>query len=546
METGIPIDAPLDRKFCHGEAGLPGAPDDFDVKHEALREDLAVDPSGAIAPVDLESALGVSEVPGYAHEGPDEELKQPTSHTSVGRLRVGNGRSSGSATAVGQIYPALAEFETSKRVLVWDTGSGIGKHHIFPESLSDSGTQGMTLAASGGVADHPGPGYAGRHGSGTDCRVVGAAIVYHDDLTVPVKAADQKLTGILHVPLYLATFVEGGNHDGQLHVVCALEVDMSGPALITGILGQDGAYLAQFLLQRGYDVIGLDHGGDRWRLEELGILEDLRFEPGDMCSDQDLVRAVIETRPAEIYNLASLSSVRESFLQPVATTQVTALGAMRMLEAFRVHAPEARFYQASSSEMFGKGAPAPQDETTTFEPSSPYAAAKLHAHQMARAYREAYGLFTCCGILFNHESPLRSPGFVTRKISKAAASIAAGTQKEIRLGNVEAQRDFGYAPEYVEAMWRMLQADEPRDYVVGTGEHHSPRELCQLAFERVGLRYEDHVQIDTRFLRPSEVDTLLADSSRANRELGWKPQTTFRELVELMVDAEVAELRGKG
>ena len=542
METGIPIDAPLDRKFCHGEAGLPGAPDDFDVKHEALREDLAVDPSGAIAPVDLESALRVSEVPGYAHEGPDEELKQPTSQTSVGRLRVGNGRTSGSATAVGQIYPALAEFETSKRVLVWDTGSGIGEHHIFPESLPDSGTQGMTLAASGGAADHPGPGNAGRHGSGADRRVVGAAIVYHDDLTVPVKAADQKLTGILHVPLYLATFVEGGNHDGQLHVICALEVDMSGPALITGILGQDGAYLAQFLLQRGYDVIGLDHGGDRWRLEELGILEDLRLEPGDMRSDQDLVRAVIETRPEEIYNLASLSSVRESFLQPVATTQVTALGAMRMLEAFRVHAPEARFYQASSSEMFGKGARAPQDETTTFEPSSPYAAAKLHAHQMTRAYREAYGLFACCGILFNHESPLRGPGFVTRKISKTAASIAAGMQNEIRLGNVEAQRDFGSAPEYVEAMWLMLQQEKPGDYVVATGEAHSIQRFAEVAFEVLGLSLEDHLVSDAGLLRPTDPDLVCGNSAKAKRELGWTASTGFEDLVRIMVESDQARI----
>jgi GDPmannose 4,6-dehydratase len=317
---------------------------------------------------------------------------------------------------------------------------------------------------------------------------------------------------------------------------------MSGPALITGILGQDGAYLAKFLLQRGYDVIGLDHGGDRWRLEELGILEDLRLEPGDMRSDQDLVRTVSETRPAEIYNLASLSSVRESFLQPVATTQVTALGAMRMLEAFRVHAPEARFYQASSSEMFGKGAAAPQDETTTFEPSSPYAAAKLHAHQMARAYREAYGLFTCCGILFNHESPLRGPGFVTRKISKAAASIAAGTQKEIRLGNVEAQRDFGYAPEYVEAMWLMLQQDKPGDYVVATGEAHSIRRFAEVAFEVLGLSLEDHLVSDASLLRPMDPDLVCGNSAKAKRELGWKASTGFEDLVRIMVESDQARI----
>ena len=317
---------------------------------------------------------------------------------------------------------------------------------------------------------------------------------------------------------------------------------MSKTAFITGILGQDGAYLARFLLSKGYEVAGLDHGGDRWRLEELGIVDDLRLVEGDVRSSPDVIRAVTETEPDEIYSLAALSSVRESFVNPVVTAEVTALGAMRLLDAFRTHAPEARFYQASSSEMFGRGAPALQDEATPFAPSSPYAAAKLHAHQMTRSYRHAYGLFACCGILFNHESPLRAPGFVTRKIVRAAAAIAAGKQREIRLGNLDSKRDFGYSPEYVEAMWLILQQENPGDYVVATGEAHSIHQFAEKAFQIAGISLEEHLVTDASLLRPADPGLVCGNPAKARRELGWEAKTGFEDLVRIMVEAERARV----
>lgn len=317
---------------------------------------------------------------------------------------------------------------------------------------------------------------------------------------------------------------------------------MSRTALITGILGQDGAYLARFLLQREYRVVGMDHGGDRWRLAELGIVDDLDMVEGDMRSTQDLARILTECKPDEVYNLAAQSSVRESFINPIPTTQVTALGAMRLLEAVRSHVPEARFYQASSSEMFGQDAPAPQDEQTPFSPSSPYGAAKLHAHQLTRSYRNAYGLFACTGILFNHDSPLRSPSFVTRKITRAAASIAAGKQKEIRLGNLDARRDFGYAPEYVEAMWLMLQQDRSSDYVIATGQAHSVLQFAEEAFRVAGLSLEEHLVTDSSLLRPADPGLACGNSAKARRELGWEARTGFEDLIRIMVEADQVRL----
>jgi GDPmannose 4,6-dehydratase len=317
---------------------------------------------------------------------------------------------------------------------------------------------------------------------------------------------------------------------------------MAKSALITGVLGQDGAYLSRFLLSKGYRVVGLDHGGDRWRLEELGIVDDLRLVDGDVRSTPDVIRAVTCSEPDEIYSLAALSSVRESFVNPVATAEVTAIGAMRLLEVFRSHAPEARFYQASSSEMFGQGAPALQDEATPFAPSSPYAAAKLHAHQMTRSYRHAYGLFASCGILFNHESPLRAPGFVTRKITRAAAAIAAGKQREIRLGNLDSRRDFGYSPEYVEAMWLMLQQENPGDYVVATGEAHSIHQFAEKAFQIAGLSLEEHLVTDPSLLRPADPGLVCGNPAKARRELGWEAKTGFEDLVHILVEAEQARV----
>jgi GDPmannose 4,6-dehydratase len=314
-------------------------------------------------------------------------------------------------------------------------------------------------------------------------------------------------------------------------------------ALITGITGQDGSYLAELLLGKGYEVVGMVRRSSVENHERIDHLAgQLRLEQADLLDQLSLVNLIRETRPTEIYNLAAQSFIPTSFSQPLLTGEFTALGVTRMLEAVRLVDPEIRFYQASSSEMFGRVRETPQSELTPFYPRSPYGVAKLYGHWITVNYRESYDLFACSGILFNHESPRRGREFVTRKIAIGAARIAAGLQKTLEMGNLDSKRDWGYAPEYVEAMWRMLQADEPHDYVVGTGKHNSPREFAQMAFERVGLDYEDHVRIDPRFLRPAEVDTLLADPGLAARELGWEPQTSFRELAELMVDAEVEEI----
>ncbi len=315
-------------------------------------------------------------------------------------------------------------------------------------------------------------------------------------------------------------------------------------ALITGITGQDGSYLADLLVGKGYDVVGMVRRSSVENFERIAhLVGRVRLEQADLLDQLSLVHLIREARPTEIYNLAAQSFIPTSFSQPLLTGEFTALGVTRMLEAVRLVDPEIRFYQASSSEMFGRVRESPQNEDTPFYPRSPYGVAKLYGHWITVNYRESYDLFACSGILFNHESPRRGREFVTRKIAIGAARIAAGLDETLELGNLDSKRDWGYAPEYVDAMWRMLQTDEPRDYVIGTGEHHSPRELAQIAFERVGLSYEDRVRIDPRFLRPAEVDTLLADASRAGRELGWKPQTPFRELVECMVDAEVEALR---
>ncbi len=314
-------------------------------------------------------------------------------------------------------------------------------------------------------------------------------------------------------------------------------------ALITGITGQDGSYLADLLLDKGYEVVGMVRRSSVENFERIAhLVGRVRLEQADLLDQLSLVHLIRDARPTEIYNLAAQSFIPTSFSQPLLTGEFTALGVTRMLEAVRLVDPGIRFYQASSSEMFGRVRESPQNEGTPFYPRSPYGVAKLYGHWITVNYRESYDLFACSGILFNHESPRRGREFVSRKIAIGAARIAAGLDETLELGNLDSKRDWGYAPEYVDAMWRMLQTDEPRDYVIGTGEHHSPRELAQIAFERVGLSYEDHVRIDPRFLRPAEVDTLLADASRASRELGWKPHTPFRELVERMVDAEVEEL----
>ena len=317
-----------------------------------------------------------------------------------------------------------------------------------------------------------------------------------------------------------------------------------GRALITGVTGQDGSYLAEFLLGKGYEVVGMVRRSSAENFERIAHLVDrIELRQADLLDQLSIVHLIRDVRPSEVYNLAAQSFVPTSFSQPLLTSEFTALGVTRMLEAIRLVDPEIRFYQASSSEMFGKVAQSPQHEGTPFHPRSPYGVAKLYGHWITVNYRESYGLFAVSGLMFNHESPRRGREFVTRKIAEGAARAAAELQKNLALGNLDARRDWGYAPEYVEAMWLMLQADAPRDYVIGTGEHHTPREFCELAFEHVGLDYRDHVVVDERFKRPAEVDTLLADARRAHAELGWRPRTSFRGLVTLMVEAEVERLR---
>ena len=312
-------------------------------------------------------------------------------------------------------------------------------------------------------------------------------------------------------------------------------------ALITGITGQDGSYLAELLLAKGYRVVGMVRRSSTTAYERIAHLIDrVQFVSADLLDQHSLVDAVREYHPAEVYNLAAQSFVGTSWTQPVLTGEFTALGVTRMLEAVKKAAPEARFYQASSSEMFGKVQETPQRETTPFYPRSPYGVAKVYGHWITVNYRESFGLYAVSGILFNHESPRRGLEFVSRKITDGVARIKLGLQKELRLGNLDARRDWGFAGDYVEAMWQMLQQPSPDDYVVGMGVTRSVRELCQVAFDVVGLDYRDYVVQDEKFFRPAEVDLLVADPAKARAVLGWAPRVTFEQLVQMMVDADVA------
>ena len=317
---------------------------------------------------------------------------------------------------------------------------------------------------------------------------------------------------------------------------------MSPPtALITGITGQDGSYLADFLLTQGYRVVGMVR---RSSTENFERIEHLRGKveicQADLLDQLSLINLLRQARPREVYNLASQSFVPTSWEQPVLTGEFTALGVTRVLEAVRLVDREIRFYQASSSEMFGKVQEAPQTERTPFYPRSPYGVAKVYGHWITVNYRESYGLFACSGILFNHESPRRGKEFVTRKVTDGVARIKRGLADKLPLGNLEARRDWGYAGDYVEAMWRMLQQPQPEDYVIATGQTHAVRELCEIAFARVGLNWQGHVVVDPKFVRPAEVDVLQGDASKAKRVLGWQPRVSFRQLIEMMVDADMA------
>jgi GDPmannose 4,6-dehydratase len=316
-------------------------------------------------------------------------------------------------------------------------------------------------------------------------------------------------------------------------------------ALITGVTGQDGSYLAELLLTKGYRVVGVVRRSSTTPYERIAHLVDrVELVSADLLDQHSLVEAIAACAPDEIYNLAAQSFVQTSWTQPVLTGEFTALGVTRMLEAMRRVAPKARYYQASSSEQFGKVLETPQRETTPFYPRSPYGVAKVYGHWITVNYRESYALYAVSGILFNHESPRRGLEFVTRKITDGAARISLGLQRELRLGNLDARRDWGFAGDYVDAMWRMLQQPSPEDYVVGTGETHSVRELCEVAFTRVGLDWQKHVVQDARFFRPAEVDVLVADAAKARARLEWAPCVSFRQLVEMMVDADLARHRG--
>jgi GDPmannose 4,6-dehydratase len=322
---------------------------------------------------------------------------------------------------------------------------------------------------------------------------------------------------------------------------------MSGPrsALITGITGQDGSYLAELLLDKGYDVHGLVRRSSTERFERIEHLRNrITLHQGDLLDQRSLVDALRAARPDEIYNLAAMSFVAVSWIQPTLTAEFTGVGVTRMLEAMRETCPDARFYQASSSEMFGKVREVPQNELTAFYPRSPYGVAKAYGHFITVNYRESYDLHATSGILFNHESPRRGREFVTRKISWHAAAIKLGVADKLELGNLDAERDWGYAKDYVEAMWLMLQNDEPADYVIATGLAHSVRECLEIAFDQAGLEVGDHVVIDDSLKRPAEVDHLIGDASRAKHVLGWEPHTSFEQLIRLMVDADHKLLTG--
>ena len=314
-------------------------------------------------------------------------------------------------------------------------------------------------------------------------------------------------------------------------------------ALVTGITGQDGSYLAQFLLSKGYEVVGVVRRTSHDSYERIGpFIDRVTILPADLLDQHSLTSVIRDVKPDEIYNLAAQSFVPTSWSQPVLTGEFTALGVTRILEAVRLAHPEAKFYQASSSEMFGKAVETPQTEATPFYPRSPYGAAKVYGHWITVNYRESYNLFAVSGILFNHESPRRGLEFVTRKITDGVARIKLGLTDELRLGNLDAKRDWGFAGDYVEAMWLMLQQEEPEDYVIGSGETHSVQEFVQVAFDRAELDWESYVKIDPAFIRPAEVEILLADPTKARREMNWQTKVSFNELVAMMVDADLKKL----
>ncbi|MDA7951901.1 MAG: GDP-mannose 4,6-dehydratase [Pirellulaceae bacterium] len=321
---------------------------------------------------------------------------------------------------------------------------------------------------------------------------------------------------------------------------------MTRTALITGITGQDGAYLSQLLLEKGYTVHGTARPSSTdnfWRIAPF--LDRLHIHRADLLDQGSLIRLLDRCQPDEVYNLAAMSYVPTSFEQPLLTGEVTALGVARMLEAIRIIKPDIRFYQASSSEMFGATKDQTQDETTAFHPRSPYGIAKCYGHWTTVNYREAYGIYGCSGILFNHESPLRGEQFVTRKITLAAARIKLGLQEKLFLGNLEARRDWGYAADYVQAMWQMLQQEEPSDYVIGTGQQHSVQQFAEMAFEKVGLDWKRYVEIDSSLLRPTDVVNLCGNAEKAKERLGWTPKVSCKELAEIMVEADLARLSPK-
>lgn len=313
-------------------------------------------------------------------------------------------------------------------------------------------------------------------------------------------------------------------------------------ALITGITGQDGAYLSKLLINKGYKVYGLIARRSTsilWRLEYLEVVNEIELIEGDLTDVTSLIRAIQKSQPAEIYNLGAQSFVGTSWEQPILTAQVTGIGVVNLLEAIRLTNPEIRFYQASTSEMFGLIQESHQSEKTPFYPRSPYGVAKLYGHWITVNYRESFNMFTCSGILFNHESPLRGIEFVTRKVTDAVARIKLGNQKELRLGNIDAKRDWGFAGDYVKAMWLMLQQEHPDDFVIATGKTTTVRDMCKIAFDYVNLNYEDFVTIDPKFYRPAEVDILLGNPKKANMQLGWEPQTSLEQLIQMMVEADL-------
>ncbi|MGX4583403.1 GDP-mannose 4,6-dehydratase [Paenibacillus chitinolyticus] len=322
---------------------------------------------------------------------------------------------------------------------------------------------------------------------------------------------------------------------------------MTKRALITGITGQDGSYLAELLLSKGYKVYGLKRRTSVPIMENIQqIKNEIEFIDGDLQDLSSLIRAVQVAAPDEVYNLAAQSFVATSWEQPVLTAQATAVGVTNMLEAVRIVKPDARFYQASSSEMFGKVVETPQKETTPFYPRSPYGVAKVYGHWITINYRESFDMFACSGILFNHESPRRGVEFVTRKVTDAAARIKLGLQNELRMGNLDAKRDWGFAGDYVKAMWLMLQQDKPDDYVISTGETHTVEELVEIAFNHVGLNWRDYVVIDPKFVRPAEVDLLLGDCTKAKEQLGWELEVGFEQLVKMMVDSDMEKIKKNG